>query len=195
MQELHIPFLGKINNVIIILLLSFNSIYGQVYKSYLSDAQKENILNIKDNKDTSIVYLSYPLFDSTELELVFNKGSLVMETFKVQGKFNGIRLSYNNNKIVESCSYDMGCRDGKYISYYPSGLLKTLGNYICLNRDTTCIVEEFNVFNQEEEGTSILYTEPFHSPKDGIWRYYLENGSVLKEELWKNGKCIKSTWK
>ncbi len=58
---------------------------------------------------------------------------------------------------------------GLWIDYYQSGQIKTLGHF------------KENKTNKWEN---------FSYGEDGVWKDYKQDGTVIKEEIWKNGKLI-----
>ena len=69
---------------------------------------------------------------------------------------------YKTGQLMSSGLYKNGKMYGPFISYYENGQIQSQGNY---NYDASDI----------------------YSRKDGIWKYYHENGKIESESIIKNG--------
>ncbi len=84
---------------------------------------------------------------------------------------------FPNGKIEKSINFNEdGRMDGEYIAYYPNGQIKEIGNYkvhIAIKKSTTFDPETYEKKIADEEIKTTI--------KSGIWKYYLEDGSLEKE--------------
>ena len=69
---------------------------------------------------------------------------------------------YKTGQLMSSGLYKNGKMYGPFISYYENGQIQSQGNYN---------------YNESD----------IYSRKDGIWKYYYENGKILSESIIKNG--------
>ena len=69
---------------------------------------------------------------------------------------------YKTGQLMSSGLYKNGKMYGPFISYYKNGQIQSQGNYIYDASD-------------------------IYSRKDGIWKYYYENGKIESESIIKNG--------
>ena len=76
--------------------------------------------------------------------------------------------------VSESAQYT-DCNVGVWIEYYPSGKISRIMHF-----------KENKTNNWKKFPCSVL---------DGVWKEYKKDGSIVKEEIWKDGKLIFPTAK
>ena len=111
-----------------------------------------------------------------------------------KGVPDGIRREYDENgKVVngfvfakgilkyEGITDEDGKRQGLWREFYPTGELKSEGNYIDSKQDGGW---KFYFENQKTE----VEGRYKNGKKEGTWYWYYPNGEILQEENWNNGK-------
>jgi len=111
-----------------------------------------------------------------------------------KGVPDGIRREYDENGTVikgyvftngilkfEGITDEDGKRQGHWREFYPSGELKSQGNYVNSNQEGEW---KFYFENQKIE----IKGKYINGKKEGTWVWYYPNGAMLQEENWHRGK-------
>ena len=85
---------------------------------------------------------------------------------------------YENGQIKSEGNLKDGIKDGKWVEYYESGKLRSVGKYKAIR---PFIIENGYIDWNIKEGS-------FESVKTGKWVYYYENGQIKSEGKYKDGK-------
>lgn len=175
-------------NLIIVCALD-NPLFGQKYVSLLDSSSKQELLHL--NKDFQGLF-TIPLVSGREACFGFSNGKLVYEYIKKNNKLDGIFYTYNelNGNLKEWKMYQDDCLDGIACKFYLSGTLASLGNYECLNRDTTFTIIDTIPVVETGEFINVISYYNYYSIKSGIWNYFSELGTLVKQEEWINGICV-----
>jgi antitoxin component YwqK of YwqJK toxin-antitoxin module len=119
-------------------------------------------------------------------------GSII--NFK-EGKMNGKHIAYydKGNAVMIESQYKNDALYGSYKEYYISGNIKKEGYY---SEDLKPLnVTEKNRDSLSSQFPNISIPKDFFplfpiSLKNGTWKYYSENGELIKKEIWREGKLI-----
>ena len=100
--------------------------------------------------------------NETKLEY-YDNGNVLSQIHYLDGKRDGsFRHWYKNGQLMNEGFYKNGKMIGTFISYYENGQIQNHGNY--------------------------KYTESgVYSRKDGVWKYYHDNGKIQSESIIKDG--------
>lgn len=107
----------------------------------------------------------------------YKSGSL-----KEEGEYEILNIE---DTVINTCikSFQFTKID-KWKTYYESGELKSLGFY---SDNISCKIDTINAIDPTYGSYSIIQLVPVYS-KNKIWKYYSENGSIIKLEKWRKGK-------
>lgn len=105
-------------------------------------------------------------------------------TIEARGKFDYMFYKpniYNDLYLVES-------KVKKWIYYHPNGLKKAQGRYYF-----NSIIEKKDKFESPNKyvGNTPIYYNWKTDVKDGVWRYWDEEGKLIKKENYSKGKLLK----
>jgi antitoxin component YwqK of YwqJK toxin-antitoxin module len=111
-----------------------------------------------------------------------------------KGVPDGIRREFDENGMVingyvfangilkyEGITDEDGKRQGLWKEFYPTGEIKSEGNYVNSNKEE---VWKFYFENQKIE----VKGKYKNGKKEGTWYWYYPNGELLQEENWSKGK-------
>lgn len=141
--------------------------------AYFTNGNLEMLFFYMNDKLNGDAYVYYPSL------------SIKKKRFYVNDTLQGTATDYYENGIVESIGNIVdGAKSGIWVSYYSDGIIKSEGKYTVINTD------EVN-----EEGLNKILQVFFDNwitlnsleVKDGKWKYFSENGKLLKEEFWEKG--------
>ncbi len=79
---------------------------------------------------------------------------------------------------------------GEWVYYYENGLIESKGIHLPFAKMHIDLVIDMDDFGEYTERYSWSDHE---TAKDGIWKYYSENGKLIREEIYKNGVLLKET--
>jgi antitoxin component YwqK of YwqJK toxin-antitoxin module len=105
----------------------------------------------------------------------------VRREFNEEGKVIQGYVFANGILRYEGITDEDGKRQGYWKEFYPTGELKSEGNYIDSKQDGGWKFY-FENHNNEVEGRYI------NGKKEGTWYWFYQNGKILQEENWSNGK-------
>lgn len=165
---------------------------------YYAYGAEDNIIWVATYKDGKING-SYKEYNDKSIVLV--------ETEKKEGKFDGAYKNYfDNGNLRSSGVYKNGNKVGHWSYYWENGSLYSEGEYVYgyynvyINTDEIIFKdsndvriikkEKINTGNMnilKDEDLCCVYPAKFYL-KNGIWKYYDENGVLIREEKWRNGK-------
>jgi len=117
-------------------------------------------------KTVLILLLIIPFigFGQSEEKIEYwDNGQVLSQIHYLDGKRDGsCRHWYKNGQLMNEGFYINGKMIGTFISYYENGQTQNHGNY--------------------------KYTESgVYSRKDGVWKYYYDNGQIQSESIIKDG--------
>lgn len=122
-----------------------------------------------ENCKTEIIYLNR---DNQVFTDQFGYETIIKEmTFYSNGNKKTLRFKYNNS------NYSL------FYEWYESGALQCTGAFGIIDS------EKNNVLNENNTNGIILVT-PIENIKNGIWRYYKNNGELELVEFYYNGNLI-----
>ena len=166
------------------------------------------IFAIKEDYDHREVYYYENRRFEGELHMFFDDKKQQLESigrFK-SGKKSGVHEEYYENGVLKiSKNFIDGLEDGKYEEYFENGEVKLSCFYIEGKRNGKSqefyedggLKEENNYYYGNLDGISsrfhkngkILCTGMYKEDlKTGIWNFFDENESLVRKEIWKDGK-------
>ncbi|MEA3392693.1 MAG: hypothetical protein U9Q91_06910 [Candidatus Marinimicrobia bacterium] len=106
-----------------------------------------------------------------------------------KGHIDGIfKLFYDNGNVKEEGFVKKGNNKKTWKYYYPNGVLKSQGYY-----SKNYYYDSSNVDTVVIDGYTMLMEKPLKIWfKKGRWKYYNENGVLIKTELYRNEELIKT---
>lgn len=178
---------------IILFIISNIISYGQGNK--LDAINFDTIIRKYNNY---ICYSNITKDKSIEIEnCYYNNGAKFRTSNFINGKINGIIESYfSSGKLMKIECFVYECPVGSFMEWYENGNLKTKGQFVLNTNNTT--LEYYNPHSDTTLITNEVTGEIFKKVlsveckgfKDGIWRFYNNNGLCIKEEVWEKGKFI-----
>ena len=167
------------------------SLHGKYFAYY----QNGNIKVIEHHRKGVIINKKKIFYESGELKTVssyksYREGTLYGSY--LQGKYYSY---YENGQIIWKGKYKKDGKIGIWSEYYEDGKLKSIGNF---NEDIKPIEVTYkNVSDLKREYPDLLNFD-FYMPyvlnfKSGEWKYYDNEGRVIKKEFYEKGKLVKTT--
>ena len=130
------------------------------------------------------VYTSQSTKDSVWVYYRQSGEKIQVESYE-KGLSQGVwNLYYLNGNCSETHTYTQGKKEGPWVQYFENGQLKWRGNY--LNDTLNGPVESF-----DWEGKILFKGEYKNGLPSGTWTFF-ENGKVVRQEVYRSGKRIKS---
>jgi antitoxin component YwqK of YwqJK toxin-antitoxin module len=145
--------------------------------------------------DNDVLIIDAPETRQMEVKTAYHangKPSITATYYK--GVPDGIRREFDENGTVikgyvfangvlryEGITDEDGKRQGFWREFYPTGELKSEGNYINSKQDG---VWKFYFENQKIE----VEGRYANGKKEGVWHWYYPNGAMLQEENWRQGQ-------
>jgi len=157
--------------------------------------EKGNIKTTGRIPDCSIV-LNYP--NKTKIELTYRNnhlwaekiysknGSICQDYNYFNGKRNGLSQTYyKSGKLLGKFNYSNGLLEGITTGYYETGELQT--ETLFKNNKINGLCKEY--YQNGKIKVEIMYKNDKY---DGIMNMYRENGQLIKTQIFKEGKLIKT---
>jgi len=132
----------------------------------------------------------------------YDKGKIdYYETLSNIDRHGEYKDFYDNGNIKSVCEYkddrNGGMKHGFYKEYYPTGRLKVEGSYRDNIKDGRWVeyykngVVKSDGYHVKEKRFNQYGEKYVHirkgGSKDGIWKYYDENKTLIKQETWSHG--------
>lgn len=119
----------------------------------------------------------------------YHNEKLDQEVKYKKGRIDGVfKLFYGNGNVKEEGIVKKGNKKKIWKYYYPNGILKNQGYY-----SQNYYYDSNNVDTIIIDGYTILMEKPLKKWfKKGRWKYYNENGLLIKTELYRNEELIKT---
>ena len=177
--------------------LTNNQLSGEIPKG-LKELWEEFKVHILGNK-------SYNECSSPIIKKYYDNGNLSLEKFSSDNRVQKwIKYHKNGKKWYEveykKWSFYRGKEKiGVYTEWYESGKIKQIENHSVIEYDYT--LKKFSYYsNGKVKVEKNYYVEFIESPsspkpgtyKHGTWIYYNEDGSLQKEEIYKDGELIET---
>ena len=140
--------------------------YGAIDISYFKNGRIKYYIKHKSGNDV----LNYNGYEAHWCE----NGQLIKECFYDSVEFTSLEYYCNGNKRSEGKILGYNNEIGYTKYWFENGKLESEGTYIC---DKKIAID---IFHHEQ------------SKKDGIWKYYNEEGKLAKTEKWKVGYLIET---
>jgi uncharacterized protein len=115
----------------------------------------------------------------------YRSGKQKYEITMINGKYEGPFIQYyNNGHIMEKSTFKDNNRSGKYESYYnfPEKALKSEATY----EKGIAVGEYKSYYRNGKVDETGMYKK--NGDKDGVWKEYYSNGTLLSEESFSDGK-------
>lgn len=134
-----------------------NILFALVLAALVACGGGENPKEAKGKNDSTVISKDIPIDPNAGMvegmnEIKYPSGQLKMKGEMLQGKRNGLWVSYYENGLKWSeDTYNLGARDGKCVSFYENGQVRYIGYYT-------------------------------NNIKSGKWDFYDEQGSLTKSE-------------
>lgn len=142
----------------------------------------------KNGKVKSIV--EYNKFEIKNKFLSFYDNGNPMESGEQINNINiGLWKYWNKNgKIIKECNYFNGKLKGNYNEYFSNGNIKLKGIYIHIQ-----IVDTAQIEDLDNPGCfyDYVFINSEYPVKDGEWKYFNEQGILVRSENYIKGKLIK----
>lgn len=121
------------------------------------------------------------------------KGILVIKESYLNGKKDGEwKRWYDNGELKEVKYYRNNIEDSLYVSFYPNGNKKEEGYYNYLPSDTALVSKIDSILFEDAETMEIqVILNEYIKPKDGIWKYYKDDGKLFIIKTFENGELLK----
>lgn len=132
------------------------------------------VVNYSNDKANGLTFIYYPTSQSVK-QLI----NYVNDTLQHEAVFY-----YENGMVMEKGNYVDNAKNGQWTSYYENGTLKSEGSYTIVHTDS------LNINDISSQFYDCWITLNTLEVKNGIWVYYSEDGSVIKTEVFENGKLI-----
>lgn len=118
-------------------------------------------------------------------KVVDNKSILVLKENYKSGKLNGLSTVFSIDSImIQEIFWRDSVLDGDWRDYYPNGQLKWKGNYI--NGKLQGDVEAYHTNGK------LQYQGQYNgSFKNGVWKYYNQDGGFVRAITYKRSNIIK----
>lgn len=129
-----------------------------VWKFYNENEQVTSEINYKNNKKNG-------------LKITYLSDIIIKETFVNDVKHGPTQVFYSDGKIKNSVHFKNGKEEGFLFEY---------------NKDS-CIIEVFEFVRGVLVNKEKINKTDSEKRKDGTWKYYDQNGFLVKEENFKNG--------
>lgn len=142
----------------------------------------------KNGKVKSII--EYNKFENNNTFLSFYDNGNPMESGQKINYINiGLWKYWNKNgKIIKECNYSNGKLKGNYKEYFSNGNVKLNGIYTHIQLVDTAQMEDF-------DNPGCFYDYVFlnneYPVKDGEWKYFNEQGILVRTENYNKGELIK----
>lgn len=106
---------------------------------------------------------------------------------------NGSVITYHlNGRIKEYYNCEKGNRIGKYVEFYENGKIKTSGEYALIPNLPKYNIKDDSTYIKETGSTFVVSRIVFFDYKIGQRNYWSENDSIIKVEVWNDGKLKSS---
>ena len=117
------------------------------------------------------------------------KGEMIIsqESYKNNLKEGAFIIYDKNAKPLDITRYSKGKKDGRWEVFYPNGKYKLVTKYLQGELDSS-----YSAFF--EEGTKKIEGQFSKASREGNWFYYNANGTIQKQEMYKDGKLIKTVY-
>jgi antitoxin component YwqK of YwqJK toxin-antitoxin module len=165
--ELHGTYISYSNNGNTELKANFvNGIKNGPFQVYYDDGTLKRTGNYINDKENGL-FKEY-----------FENGKISSEYYQKDDEFDGAYKSwYENGNLRGTATYKNGKKSGLYVSYYDDGNKMSEEKFENGNR----FIKLFSMGKIIAEGNSK------DDEKDGIWKYYNENGKIIKIENYNIG--------
>ena len=164
-------------------------------KGYFKYYDETGNFKYVEKYDNNILIVDAPETRQMEVKTVYHSnGKPAITATYYKGVPEGVRREYDETgKVIkgyvfangilryEGITDEDGKRQGLWKEYYPTGNLKSEGNYINSNQEG---IWKFYFENQKIEVNGTYK----NGKKEGTWYWYYPNGTVLQEENWSKGK-------
>jgi len=123
-------------------------------------------------------------------------GKLLRESSYRYGQKHGPQIYYyKNGQLSGHSTYKFGREDSIWTRHYENGQMKSQGMYHFNSIDMRLELKEHydtvTVENWETGEIMVnLIGESYFKPKNGIWKYWNEDGKLVKKELYINGELV-----
>lgn len=124
------------------------------------------------------------LLDGPYLEF-YRNGNMKRYRNYILGKLEGDYSEYYENGVDSiKATFKSNVLIGKFQSYYKTGQLASMGGYYnqkeSMYNDTVLVGDSYEILEIINWGFG----------KDKDWKYYSENGDLVKEEMWDKGELV-----
>lgn len=177
---------------ILIFLISFTFVSAQIEKvktTYYLNGQICQRDSIYDCDTIKIVEKYYEKLNNKRTIQICSKGEYLKIGEKSWNQYGHWKYWDNNGKLLKECSFYKGYLKGNYKEYYLNGKIKIEGIYVHIQSvDTNYFVEDL-----DEPGVyyDYVYSNNEHPVKDGEWKYFNEQGILVRTENYIKGELIK----
>jgi antitoxin component YwqK of YwqJK toxin-antitoxin module len=139
-----------------------------------------------DDVDTIVPSRYRPYLTKKEIN-EFERGSKKFDKYlsKIQHR---IYYVYGNDTLYKASDgyFYTDAVVGKLIAYYPNGKMEYEENYVMMN-DSTKEVIGMDYFNKIKDDIKKI---SYNAQPDGTWKYYSEDGKLIKEVVYDKGKLV-----
>ncbi len=152
---------------------------------------------LTDSSKIATTYMSCGLEDEhyQNVNDYYLNGSL-KTSYNIKGftkKFGIVFTYFESGAVKEICNYYSNRKIDEYFAFYENGILKVQGQYQSLKENPNIEIIGDTITIKNEFGEPIEEIEFITtSKKKGIWRYWNENGVLVKEEYYEDGGLIET---
>jgi len=177
-----------------------NQPYG-IFKYYYNNGNKKAVSTYSDGgrKTHTIMYTSEGIIEA-EGNFYNQQKDSIWVYYDATGKLILSKESYKNNlrdgafvnyfadgKVLEISNYTNGKKNGLWKVFYNDGKPKINGKYVSGELDSS-----YNVYHIT--GTKKIEGQYKKATREGNWFFYNDNGEIGKQEMYTNGKLIKTIY-